>query len=86
MAVLIYVYCVLDSNIHMDNTVFIPDAKILGFDSGNKIFCFSPKFLTASVAHPASYSGGTVSHLSRVNWRERVKEHLFPSSAQSLKV
>lgn len=61
--------------------------KGLGFASDNhKTFCSSPKFLTAHVAHPASYSEVTVSAFIRAQWQGRETGHTAPSSDGILNV
>jgi hypothetical protein len=72
-----------NDNNYEKNTIFIPRAKILCFDVGNKKeFCFSPKFLNALVVHRASKSVSTDSPPHRVHWQGRVSDHLFPRSAK----
>ena len=46
-------------------------------------FCNSQKFLTAPMAHPTYYSVTTLSPLTIIHWQERVREYLFPSSAEN---
>ena len=69
------------------NTIFNPRAKFLGLNVDNKKkFCFSPKLLTSPVAHPDSQSVSTELPHPKVQWQERVSDHLFLPSAEIVTV
>jgi len=71
----------------MNHNNFILRAEILGIHSDNYWdLCSSPKFHTVTVAHPASYSDGTVSPFPMVHWQRCETDRSLPPSAEIVNV
>jgi len=71
----------------MNHNNFILRAETLGIHSDNYWdLCSSPKFHTVPVAHPPSFSDGTVSPFLTVHWQGCETDRSLPPSAEIVNV